>query len=313
LLIVIEVLTSTTWAVGKKPVWDEELEVKNEQKTEVKESLKKVKVESKLTSQIAKKRIEAPINQRIQVEEYVPEVIIEAKWYLETKIVECLEKMVYENKFRHQVFLSWSREIYGKFKKEPIEFGFNARGKFGCIAPQALAWDIKGDLYLLDIVNWQVLKFSHDKKYLKTIKLKKLSGVKICYTEAIHRNIIAIDANQYIYIYTFGEGKFHVLKYSPEGEFIKSICTFRWDGIDGFIGDLYTTVNGEVIASIYTKEEKYYKSLSFEGKKYPFTKKFEFIREGKGYYFNTPTTDLIQVMLDFDWVSFKNICKYYLF
>jgi hypothetical protein len=187
-LVIIGMLTSPDWAMGRKPAESEQL-------AEVKKSSEKVKSESKLTKSqgIAKKGTETPPGTpKAPMEEYVAKVIIKARW-----------------------------------GSGPGEFGLFKREMSGAhVMPNAIALDKEENLYILDPANGRVLKFTEDGEYIKAIYLEgrdKKYPFYIRYPARVHIALLGelvVDNKNNIYIYTVGKED-SILKFSKDGKFLQ--------------------------------------------------------------------------------------------
>jgi len=146
-LLAIIMLASSSWVMAKKPA---------EEQGGVEET--KPKVEAK------------EIQGGEQMEEYVPKVIIEAKWH------KVKEKLVPHEWDPWGGWISCGREIQGRFGEGTVSFGFSHSNITGLLPPRmprSIAIDKDKNLYILDPVNLRVLKFNKDGMYLETINLDK--------------------------------------------------------------------------------------------------------------------------------------------
>jgi|GEM_PF-3603846 len=146
-LLAIIMLTSSSWVMAKKPIEEQGGNKETKPKVEAKE-----------------------IQGGVQMEEYVPKVIIEAKWQ-KTK-----EKLVPHEWDPWGGWISCGREIYGRFGEGTASFGFSHSNITGLLPPRmprSIAIDKDKNLYILDPVNLRVLKFNKDGMYLETINLDK--------------------------------------------------------------------------------------------------------------------------------------------
>jgi hypothetical protein len=228
-LVVIGVLTSSGWTMNKKPIESKQLAVSSEQLAKIKESSKKVKPESKLAKNnqgIAKEGTETlPGPQKNLIEEYVPKVIIKARW-----------------------------------GSGPGEFGLFKQEMSGDhVMPNAIALDKEENLYILDPANGRVLKFTKNGNYIKAINLEGTD--KKCLFK-IHPGFfidgslaeLVIDDDENIYIRTTGHcipnWKYScpVLKFSKDGKLLQKYFVSEGKSIKS-IRNLQI-VNNKVIARI---------------------------------------------------------------
>jgi hypothetical protein len=175
-------LTSSGWAMGIEPAESEQAAVMSEQKeTETIEP----KVEAEKTSEVAgateKKETETieskrtPTTQNAQLlEEYVPEVIIEAEWQ---KIKEKLGPIEGDP---WGGWISCATEIYGEFTTGTVSFGFWHQNvePYPPVMPRSITIDEEENLYILDPANFRVLKFDKEGEYLDTINLERVKPTK---------------------------------------------------------------------------------------------------------------------------------------
>ncbi|MEW6680870.1 MAG: hypothetical protein AB1297_07650 [bacterium] len=114
------------------------------------------------------------IQKETQIEEYVPEVIIKAKW----QKVE--EKLVPIEGDPWGGWISCATEIYGEFRTGTVSFGFWHQNiePFPPVMPHSITIDEEENLYILDPVNFRILKFNKDGKYLETINLERVKSKK---------------------------------------------------------------------------------------------------------------------------------------
>jgi hypothetical protein len=106
----------------------------------------------------------------VQMEKYVPKVIIEAKWQ------KIKEKLVPHEWDPWSGMISCDLITSGKFGEGTVSFGFSHSNITELLPPRmprSIAIDKDKNLYILDPVNLRVLKFNKGGMYLETINLEK--------------------------------------------------------------------------------------------------------------------------------------------
>jgi tetrahydromethanopterin S-methyltransferase subunit G len=175
-LLAVGILASSGLTMSKKPTVSKKLGVSSEQKVEVKKSPRKVKAESKLakSQEIAKKGTGASGTQEVRMEEYVPKVIIEAKWQKVKEKLEPIEGDPWRG------WISCATEIYGEFRVGTISFGFRHQNiePYPPVMPRSITIDEEENLYILDPANFRVLKFNKKGKFLDAINLERIKPKK---------------------------------------------------------------------------------------------------------------------------------------
>jgi hypothetical protein len=197
-LLAIGMLASSLWGVmAEKP---------GEEQGRVKETQPKAE---------AKK-----IQGGVQMEKYVPKVIIEAKWH------KVKEKLVIHEMAPPEI-ISCGTEIQGRFGEGTVSFGWSNYNilSYEVERPRCLTIDEYENLYILDPLNFRILKFDKDGKYLDTINLERIKPkkgqlgrfeiAKGCDLDRVGE--IYIDKDGYIYIKN--------LKFSEKGRFIGTKST----------------------------------------------------------------------------------------
>ena len=92
------------------------------------------------------------------------------------------------------------------------------------IVPQAITVDSKGNIYIGDSVNYRIIKFDKYGKYLCLFKLQP--PIREKHPELSHViEDMATDKNDNLYVINLLE--YRIEKYSPEGEFIRTIDYFK--------------------------------------------------------------------------------------
>lgn len=117
-------------------------------------------------------KAEEPV--RDAMEEYIPKVIIDAKWQ------KVKEKCVPREGDPWKGWLSCGKEIYGRFGDGTISFGYWHQNvePYPPVMPRSISIDEEGRWYILDPANFRVLGFSRDEKYLETINLERVKPEK---------------------------------------------------------------------------------------------------------------------------------------
>lgn len=167
-----------------------------------------------------------------ELEEYVPKIIIKAKW-----------------------------------GTKPGEFGIPPKDTpkryYG---PSAITVDSNGNIYVLDRWNQRIQEFTQNGKFKREIKIKtNLSKGEYFW---FHERGVAIDKDGYIFcMFSIGKGIGTIVdkrlqKFSPSGKLIKEIsCPGEWH--------LETTPWGEVYLFVFTSD-RCFRFISFEEDKIKF-------------------------------------------
>jgi hypothetical protein len=162
----------------------------------------------------------------VQMEEYVPKVIIEAKWQ------KIKEKLVPHEWDPGSGIISCGTEIQGRFGEGTVSFGsydYSIGGE-SPVVPRSITLDEEENLYILDPVNFRVLKFDRNGNYLSIINLQRVKPkeghmgkfdiAEGCWIGEKER--IYVDQNGCIYLCNVRDawGNLKTLKFSKAGRFI---------------------------------------------------------------------------------------------
>jgi peptidylamidoglycolate lyase len=99
----------------------------------------------------------------------------------------------------------------------------NSWGAHLFIMPHGLTVDAQNNIWVTDVALHQVFKFSHDGQLLLKLGIAKMPG-----NDSLHFNLptdVAVEADGTFYV-SDGYGNCRVVKFSPEGTFIKTWGTY---------------------------------------------------------------------------------------
>lgn len=147
----------------------------------------------------------------------------------------------------------------GKWGSRPGQFGLRYTEVADEHRPMSLAVNSKNEIYILDVVNNRIQKFSPEGQYIKSISVRSFcdkDGVqpgKTDWSHAPYYNgmIIEIDSKDNLYFYVF-KGEAWPEKQAELWEFHDDVLVHTWDGLP--TGEFVVTPKDELMVLSYNKK-----------------------------------------------------------
>ncbi len=166
--------------------------------------------------------------QEVQIEEYVPKVILEGKWGTG------------EGEFGIDGAYLEEGQIVPKGQAEPVY-------------PTSLAVDSNGNIYILDTVNNCIQKFNSKGKYVFSIPVESWQGYLLGKPKGVRGINIVIDSQDNLYYYLIKGEKGEVWQFK-EDKLVKKWEVERGNSIR-LLNDLVFVATGEEYVEIRSKEK----------------------------------------------------------